>query len=135
MLQDMEMRLSYTGMNLEKYLQMTNTSIDLLREQYKDSAYNRVKTQLVLEALVKAEAIVVTDEDREKEYEKMAEQYKMNVEDIKKTFGTNTEQMDYSIQVQKTIDMLMNEAVIVEKVIDQDKEEKNKEEKSEDSED
>ena len=114
---------------------MTNTSIDLLREQYKDSAYNRVKTQLVLEALVKAEAIVVTDEDREKEYEKMAEQYKMNVEDIKKTFGTNTEQMDYSIQVQKTIDMLMNEAVIVEKVIDQDKEEKNKEEKSEDSED
>ena len=129
MLQDMEMRLSYTGMNLEKYLQMTNTSIDLLREQYKDSAYNRVKTQLVLEALVKAEAIVVTDEDREKEYEKMAEQYKMNVEDIKKTFGTNTEQMDYSIQVQKTIDMLMNEAVIVEKVIDQDKEEKNKEEK------
>ena len=135
MLQDMEMRLSYTGMNLEKYLQMTNTSIDLLREQYKDSAYNRVKTQLVLEALVKAEAIVVTDEDREKEYEKMAEQYKMNVEDIKKTFGTNTEQMDYSIQVQKTIDMLMNEAVIVEKVIDQDKEEKNKEEKGEDSED
>ena len=98
-------------------------------------AYNRVKTQLVLEALVKAEAIVVTDEDREKEYEKMAEQYKMNVEDIKKTFGTNTEQMDYSIQVQKTIDMLMNEAVIVEKVIDQDKEEKNKEEKGEDSED
>ena len=93
---------------------MTNTSIDLLREQYKDSAYNRVKTQLVLEALVKAEAIVVTDEDRER-IRKMAEQYKMNVEDIKKTFGTNTEQMDYSIQVQKTIDMLMNEAVIVER--------------------
>jgi trigger factor len=84
MLQDMEMRLRYSGMNMEKYLQMSNTSIEEFRAQYKDSAYNRVKKQLVLEAVSKAEGIEVTEEDREKEYQKLAEQYKMNVEDIKK---------------------------------------------------
>jgi trigger factor len=75
MLQDMDMRLRYSGMNLENYLQMSNTSMEDFRAQYKDDAYNRVKTQLVLEAITKAEGITVTDEDREKEYQKIAEQW------------------------------------------------------------
>jgi trigger factor len=114
MLQDMDMRLRYSGMNLENYLQMSNTSMEDFRAQYKDDAYNRVKMQLVLEAITKAEGITVTDEDREKEYQKIAEQYKKDVEDIKKSFGASSEYIDNGILVQKTIDMLMKEAVIVE---------------------
>ncbi|HHU49534.1 MAG TPA: trigger factor [Clostridiales bacterium] len=114
MLQDMEMRLRYSGMNMEKYLQMSNTSIEEFRAQYKDSAYNRVKKQLVLEAVSKAEGIEVTEEDREKEYQKLAEQYKMNVDDIRKTFGNNSEHLDNSILAQKTVDILMEAAVMVE---------------------
>lgn len=114
MLQDMDMRMRYSGMDLQNYLQMTNTSMEDLRAQYKDSAYNRVKTQLVLEAVTKAEGITVSDEDREAEYKKMADQYKMEVDEIKKTFSANEAYMDSSILVQKTVDMLMESAVLVE---------------------
>ena len=114
MMQDMEMRLRYSGMSMESFLQMSNTSMKEFREQYKDGAYNRVKTQLVLEAVGKAEAIEITEEEREKEYQKLAAQYNMKVEDIKKSFGANFEYLDNSIRTQKTIDMLMEEAVMVE---------------------
>lgn len=114
MVQDMEMRLRYNGMNLESFLQMSNTSMEELRAQYKDDAYNRVKTQLVLEAITKAEGVVVTEEDREKEYQKIAEQYKRDVEEIKKSFGTSPEYIDNGILTQKTVDMLMEQAVMVE---------------------
>jgi trigger factor len=89
--------------------------MEQFREQYRDSAYNRVKTQLVLEAISKAETIEVTEDDREKEYQKLADQYKMNLEDIKKSFGSGFEQLDSSILTQKTIDMLMEEAIMVER--------------------
>ncbi|HHY83508.1 MAG TPA: trigger factor [Clostridiales bacterium] len=118
MVRDMDFRLRYSGLNLEKYLEMINTSMEDFRAQYKDNAYNRVKTQLVLEAITKKEGITVTDEDREKEYQKLAEQYKRDVEDIKKAYGSNPEYIDDSILVQKTIDMLMEEAVLVEKKAD-----------------
>jgi len=115
MMQDMDMRLRYSGMSMENFLQMSNTSMEQFREQYRDSAYNRVKTQLVLEAISKAETIEVTEDDREKEYQKLADQYKMNLEDIKKSFGSGFEQLDSSILTQKTIDMLMEEAIMVER--------------------
>ena len=53
-------------MSMESFLQMSNTSMKEFREQYKDGAYNRVKTQLVLEAVGKAEAIEITEEERER---------------------------------------------------------------------
>ena len=114
MLRDMEMQMRYSGMDLENYLQMTNTSMEDLRAQYKDSAYNRVKTQLVLEAITKAEEITVSDEDREVEYQKLAEQYKQEVDEIKKTFSANASYMDNSILVKKTVDTLMESAELVE---------------------
>ncbi|NLC42681.1 MAG: trigger factor [Clostridiales bacterium] len=114
MLRDMEMQMRYSGMNLQSYLQMTNTSMEDLRAEYKDSAYNRVKTQLVLEAITKAEEINVSDEDREAEYQNLAKQYKQEVDEIKKTFSANAAYMDNSILTQKTIDMLMESVELVE---------------------
>ena len=118
MVRDMDYRLRYSGLSLEKYLEMSNTSMEDFRAQYKDSAYNRVKTQLVLEAITKKEGITVEEADREKEYQKLAEQYMRDVEDIKKSFGGSPEYIDDGILVQKTIDMLMSEAVLVEKKSD-----------------
>jgi len=118
MVRDMDYRLRYSGLSLEKYLEMSNTSMEDFRAQYRDSAYNRVKTQLVLEAITKKEGITVEEADREKEYQKLAEQYMRDVEDIKKSFGGSPEYIDDGILVQKTIDMLMAEAVLVEKKAD-----------------
>lgn len=115
MIREKEYRLKYNGLDLEKYLNMTNTSLDDFRAQYRDDAYNRVKTQLVLEAITKAENITATEEDIEKEYVKLADQYKRDIEDIKKNFSNNLEYIEGGILVQKTIDQLMADAILVEK--------------------
>ena len=63
MLREMEMRMIYQGIRFEDYLKYTGQTLDQVRENYKPEAANRVKTQLVLEAVAKAENIVPTDED------------------------------------------------------------------------
>jgi trigger factor len=115
LVREMEFNLQYSGLNLERYLEMTNTSIEDFRAQFNDRAYNRVKTQLVLESVTKAENISVTEDDLEEEYARMAEQYGRDIEEIKKNFSTNVQYIEDTILAKKTVDMLMAEAVFVEK--------------------
>ncbi len=115
LVREMEFNLQYSGLNLERYLEMTNTSIEDFRAQFTDRAYNRVKTQLVLESVTKAENISVTEDDLEEEYARMAEQYGRDIEEIKKNFSTNVQYIEDTILAKKTVDMLMAEAVFVEK--------------------
>ena len=82
-------RLRSQGLDLEKYLEFTGSNPEDLREQLKPSALNRVKVDLLLEAIVKAEGIEVTEEELEKELEDLAEQYAAEdkeefIEDMKK---------------------------------------------------
>ncbi|RKD21599.1 trigger factor [Caminicella sporogenes DSM 14501] len=113
MLTDFDFQLRYQGLDLEKYLQFTNTKIEDLRNQMKDDAYNRVKTSLVLEAIKEKENIEVTDEDVEKEIEKIAEQNKVSVEKMKETFRDgNYGYIRNTIKVRKTIDFLVENAKI-----------------------
>ena len=58
-----------------------------LREQMKEEAEQRVRGNLTLEAIAKAENIEVTDEEVDAELEKMAEMYNMTVENIKAALG------------------------------------------------
>ncbi len=114
MIHDVEYRLQYNGVNLQQYLEATHTSAEDFRAQYQETAYNRVKIRLVMEAVTKAEGIAVTDGDLEKKYAELAEQYKMDTEQVKKNFGSNEEYLKSSILSQKTTDMLMKEAVMTE---------------------
>ncbi len=113
MVRDMEYRMQYSGVNLQQYLEATHTSVEDFRAQYKETAYNRVKIRLVMEAVTRAEGIVATDGDLEKKYAELAEQYKMDTKEVKKNFGSNEEYLKGSVLSQKTTDMLMKEAVVV----------------------
>lgn len=113
MLRDFDFQLKYQGLNLEKYLEFTNSKIEDLRKQMKDDAYNRVKTSLALEAIGEKEKIEATDEDLEKELEKMAESHKTPVEKLKETFKEeNFGYIKNNIKVKKTIDFLVENAKI-----------------------
>ncbi len=118
-IRDFDFRLRFQGMDLERYVEIIGTSMDEFRAQYRDEAYNRVKNQLVIEKIIQVENIEVTDEDLEKEYEKLAEQYKQEVEQVKKNYKGREEQLKNSIVVQKAIDFLMDNAVLVEKSNDE----------------
>ena len=80
--QDFGYRLQMQGMGLEQYLKMTGTEMGAFRAMFKDQAERQVKTRLALQKVVELEGITVSDKELEEEYAKMAEQYKMEVENI-----------------------------------------------------
>lgn len=114
MVNDYARRMQSQGLSLEQYMQFTGMTIDTLKEQMKPQAVKRIQTRLVLEAIVKAENITVSDEAVEKEIADMAESYKMEVAQIKEYMGENgVEQMKEDLAVQEAVDFLVAEAKLV----------------------
>ncbi|MGN1112561.1 MAG: trigger factor, partial [Acutalibacteraceae bacterium] len=83
MLREFDMRLRQQGMDLDTYMQYTGMNVEALAGGYREQAEKRVKLRLILEKIAEKEAIEVTDEDVEKEYARLAEAYKMEVEKVK----------------------------------------------------
>ncbi|MGG3560443.1 trigger factor [Neobacillus rhizosphaerae] len=106
MLQEFEQRLQMQGMNLELYFQFSGQDENALREQMKEEAQNRVKVNLTLEAIAKAENLEVTDEDVEAELEKMAGMYNMTVDMIKQALG-GSEGIKSDLKLKKAVDFLV----------------------------
>ena len=107
-LRDFSMQLQYQGITLEQYAQYTGVTLDAMKAQIRPGAEKQVKTSLVLEKIAKVEDIKVTDKDVEKEIEKMAEQSKMSVEDVKKY--VNVEGIKESKLIEKTVDFIVKNA-------------------------
>jgi len=114
MFQEFEQRLQMQGMNLDLYYQFTGTNKEALNEQFKNDAEMRVRVNLTLEAIAIAENIEVTDEDVEKEFEKMAEMYNRPVEELKGLLAAQGDDiMKQDIKIQKTIDLLVENSKTV----------------------
>lgn len=102
MMSEFAQRIQQQGLDLNTYFQISGQSEDDLREQMKEDAELRVKTNLTLAAIADAENIEVTDEDVDKELETMSEQFNISVEDIKKTLG-NTDLVKNDVRVKKLL--------------------------------
>lgn len=107
--EDFEYRLRSQGMTLEAYLQMSGMDMDGFRSTFRDRAERQVKTTLALEAIVKAENFEITDEAVEAEYEKLAEQYKTPVDQLKKYMSQEAVRED--MQKTRAIDLIKETAV------------------------
>lgn len=116
MLQDMAYRLSMSGISLEDYCKYTGTDIEALRESYRTEAEARVKMQLVIEAVGKAEKIACTDEELEAEIAEYAAQNGTDVESFKAQL--KEDDFDYLRDrkvAEKTIQLIVDNAVFTEK--------------------
>ncbi|RST76242.1 trigger factor [Siminovitchia acidinfaciens] len=107
MMKEFEQRLQMQGMNLDLYFQFSGQDEDALKSQMKEDAEKRVRMNLTLEAIAKAENLEPSEEDVNKELQKMADMYSMAVEDIKKAFGGNTDQIEADLKIQKAVDFLV----------------------------
>lgn len=87
MMDEFAQRIQSQGISFEQYLQLTGASADQMMEQVKPQAELRIKSRLVLEAVVEAEHIEATEEDFEKEIEKIAEMYQMEADKAKEMIG------------------------------------------------
>ncbi len=106
-IRDMELRLRYQGMKLDDYLGYMGQTREQMREMYREQATERVKTQLVIEAIRDAEGIVASDADVDAEIAKLAEDRKKTVDEIKANFKeADFEYFRQTAAVQKTVDFL-----------------------------
>ena len=114
MLYDYQTRLAQQGIPMDQYLQITGQTVEQIKDQMKESAEKNLKTSLVIEAIMEKENITVAEERVDEEFKKIAEQYKMEYDDLKKTVSEEQkESMKREIAFQETIDMLVAEANLV----------------------
>ncbi|MCI6948713.1 trigger factor [Oribacterium sp. P9] len=114
MLYDYQTRLAQQGIPMDQYLKITGQTVEQIKDQMKESAEKNLKTSLVIEAIMEKENITVAEERVDEEFKKIAEQYKMEYDDLKKTVSEEQkESMKREIAFQETIDMLVAEANLV----------------------
>ncbi len=113
MMSEFEQRLQMQGMTLEMYTQFSGQDEKDLKEQMREDAEKRVRTNLTLEAIYKQENLEVTDEDVQEELERMAEMYNMEVDQLSSMLGGNTEMIKGDLLFRKTIDFLVEHSKAV----------------------
>lgn len=112
MADDFARRIQQQGLTVEQYFQFTGMTAEKMLEEMRPQAEKSIKTRLVLEAIVKAENIEVSDERVEEELTKMAEAYQMEVEKLKEFMGENEKKrIKEDLAVQEAITLLVNESV------------------------
>lgn len=115
MVNDYARRLESQGISFKQYVEITGMTAEKIGEQKKPQAIKRIQTRLVLEAVVKAENIQADDAAVEEQFDKMAEDFKMDKEQIKGMFGEEQmAQLKEDLAVQKAIDFLVAEAKFVD---------------------
>lgn len=108
-------RIESQGISFKDYMEVTGMGIDKLAEQMRPAAIKNIETRLVLEAVVKAESLEASDEAVEEQFDKMAESYHRDKDEIKKMYeGERLEQMKEDLAVQEAIDFLVAEAKLVD---------------------
>ena len=116
MVREMAMRMSYQGLRMEDYLKYTGQTMDGVKQMYKPEAEKRVRTELVIDAIRKAENIEPTEEDIEKAVAEQAEQMGQEVETFRKNL--TEEQKGYlkdNAAIRLVLDLLKKDARITEK--------------------
>lgn len=132
MVQDFEQRLRFQGLDLDNYFKFTGSSMEQLKEQFKEDAEKRVRISLTIEAIGKAENIEVTEEDIDKELDKMAELYSQDKEQLKKMFQSqgSLDRIKTDLQFRKTLDFLVEHSKTVETQPEEEQQEGEKETES-----
>ena len=116
MIREMEMNAAYQGIRLDDYLKYMGMTREALKAQNEQEATRRVKNELVIEAIRKAEGIEPTEEEVEKAIRDQAEVYGEDVEDFKKNLNeSQKEYLKENAQILKVLDFLKEHAKVTDK--------------------
>lgn len=111
MVDEFAQRIQMQGLSIDQYFQFTGTTYDKMIEQVKPQAEKRIKSRLVLEAIVKAENIEASEEDYEEEIKVMAEAYQMEADKVKEMLPEKSiAQIKEDIAVRKAAEFAVENA-------------------------
>ena len=109
MVKNLEQRLQYQGLNLEQYFQFTGTDEAKMRDYMKENAEVKVKTDLVLEAIEKAENIDATEEELKEKAEEVAKMYSAGDDEkmVELLLNTQKAALIADVKTAKTVKLLV----------------------------
>lgn len=110
MVGELEQRLAPQGISLDLYMQYTGQTIDTVKKAYAEQAEKQVKLRLALEKIVELENVEVSDDELKAEFDKLAENYKLTVDQIKQF--VHDDDLKKDIAVGKAVDLIKDAAVI-----------------------
>lgn len=116
MIGSMERRLMNQGISLENYLKYTNSNMDEMKERIRPDAEEGLKQTLVIEAVAKAENIEVSEEDLNREIDRMSQEMTQDPDIIRKILE-GQDQLDLikkGIMRDKAVELMADKAVLVE---------------------
>lgn len=111
MMQDIKVRLSYQGLNIEQYLKMINKTEENMRNEFKEQAERAVKSRLVLEAVAKAEKIENSEEEIAEKIKEMAKNYGKKEEEVLKNEQLR-KYVEENMKTEKAIKFIVDNAKI-----------------------
>ena len=109
-LRDYDTRLRSSGLDLKTYMQYTGLTLDNIREQLRPQAEKQVKIRLALEKIAELEKLDATAEEIDAEYVRIAETYKVDVEEVKKMIDADDIKAD--LLTSKAMDLVKANAKI-----------------------
>ena len=109
---DYDNRLRMQGLDLATYFKYTGMNLDMMRQQLRPQAEKQVKTRLALEKVAELENIVVSEEEVEAEYARIAEAYGMEIDKVKETVDSDSIAAD--MKVKKAVDLVKEKAVVTD---------------------
>ncbi len=104
-------QLQMSGMTMDDYAKMMGGNTNALRESMRPMAETTVRSNVLLSAVVEAEGIEVSDEELEEEFSKVAEQYQMEVDQVKAALNPETVKADLASR--KAVKLIVDSAVAV----------------------
>lgn len=114
MVNEFAQRLQTQGLSVEQYMQFTGLTMEALMEQMKPQATKRIESRLVLEEVVKAENITITDEEFDSELERISVSYQISADEFKNMIGeSDTKNIKSDIAIQKAADFVVKNSVEV----------------------
>ena len=108
MVRDFEQRLKSQGFGLEQFKQLTGQTEEMIREEMKKDAFNKVKVRLVLEAIAAEEKIEISEEDINAELETVANTYNMPLEQVKQLISNDA--VTYDLRIRKALETVKESA-------------------------
>ncbi len=107
MINQFAQQMAQQGLSMDQYFQFSGSSMDQLKEQVHPDAESRIKNDLVLDAIAKAENIEISDKDVDAEIEKMAAMYQMEADQLKGYMGEEEkENMKLDLASQKALEFV-----------------------------
>ena len=113
MIQELDQQLRYQGLTVGQYMEFTGKDAAAFRDEIRPDAERQVKTRMILNGIVEAEKLEVSDEETEEEIKKMAEQYQMTADKVKEMIGEeNIAYLQKDLKIKKAIDFIYDNAKI-----------------------